>query len=71
MAILDVVSLMQGMARCEEGWPVPGNMVLDGLGQDMAHLIKDRKAKCKVSERMASARKDGPSWVVWARIQPV
>ena len=27
--------------RFLEGWPVPGNMVLDGLGQDMVSLIKD------------------------------
>ena len=48
--------------RFLEGWPVPGNMVLDGLGQDMVSLIKEWIARCEVSGRMASSTKYGPGW---------
>ena len=48
--------------RCLQGWPVPGNMVLDGLGQDMVSLIKDRITRCEVSGRMASSKKYDPTW---------
>ena len=33
--------------------PIPENMVLEGLGQDVINLEKDLKAQCKVSGRMA------------------
>ena len=45
--------------RFLEGWPAPGNMVLDGLGQDMVSLIKGWIARCEVSGRMTSSRKYG------------
>ena len=48
--------------RFLEGLPVPGNMVLDCLGQDMVSLIKDWIARCEVSGRMASSRKYSPGW---------
>ena len=48
--------------RFLEGWPVPGNVVLNGLGKDLVSLIKDWMASCQVSERMASSRKYGPGW---------
>ena len=51
--------------RFLEGWPVPGNVVVDGLGHDLVSLIKDWIARCQVSGRIASARKYGPGWPGW------
>ena len=45
--------------RFLEGLPAPGNMVLDGLDQDMVSLIKGWIARCEVSGRMTSSRKYG------------
>ena len=40
--------------RFLEGWPVPRNMIPDGLRQDMGSLMKVRRARCEVSGRIAS-----------------
>ena len=48
--------------RFLEGLPVPGNMVLDGLGQDVVSLMKDSIPRCEASGRIASSRKYGPGW---------
>ena len=45
-----------------EGWPVPGNVVLDGLGNDLVSLMKVWMARCQVSGKIASSRKYGPGW---------
>ena len=42
-----------------EGLPTPGNIALDGLGQDVVCLIKDCITRCEVSGRMANSRKCG------------
>ena len=49
--------------RFLEGWPVPGNIVLDGLGQDVVSLMR-RIARCEVSGigRISSSRKNGLGW---------
>ena len=40
--------------RFLEGWPVPRNMIPDGLCQDVGSLMKVRRARCEVSGRIAS-----------------
>ena len=47
--------------RFLEGLPVPGNVVMDGLGHDLVSLIKDWIARCQVSG-ITSSRKCGPGW---------
>ena len=40
--------------RFLEGLPIPGNVVLEGLGQDMASMIEDWITRCEFSGRMAN-----------------
>ena len=48
--------------RFLEELPIPGNIVLEGLGHDMVNLIKACIARCEVSGRMANSRKYGLAW---------
>ena len=48
--------------RLLEELPVPGNIDLDGLGQDVVSLMRNSMARCVVSGRVASTRKYGPGW---------
>ena len=48
--------------RLLEWWSIAGNMVLDGLGHDLVSLIKDWKARCPVSGKLASSRKYSLGW---------
>ena len=49
--------------RFLEGWPDPGSIVLDGLGQDVYSLMR-RIARCEVfgTARMTRSRKNGLGW---------
>ena len=49
--------------RFLEGWPVPGNIVLGGFGQDVVSLMRTI-SRCEVSGigRMTSSRKNGLGW---------